>query len=49
VQTNAYGGRASTSVGLSNYSFLDGHAMTLRFRDAYLDQNDNNFDPTRAH
>jgi prepilin-type N-terminal cleavage/methylation domain-containing protein/prepilin-type processing-associated H-X9-DG protein len=49
VQTNAYGGRFATPDAQSNYSFLDGHAMTLRFRDAYLDQNDNNFDPTRAH
>jgi prepilin-type N-terminal cleavage/methylation domain-containing protein/prepilin-type processing-associated H-X9-DG protein len=49
VQTNAYGGRASTPDALSNYSFLDGHAMTLRFRDAYLNETDNNFDPTRAH
>jgi prepilin-type N-terminal cleavage/methylation domain-containing protein/prepilin-type processing-associated H-X9-DG protein len=31
-----------------NYSFLDGHAETLRLQDAYTDLNTNKFDPSVA-
>lgn len=45
VQTNAHGGKAKTNDAIANYSFLDGHAATLKFRDVYTTPTRNSFDP----
>ena len=49
MQTNAYGGKPGTWDGVSNYSFLDGHAATLRFKQVYVDFTHNYFNPEVAH
>jgi prepilin-type N-terminal cleavage/methylation domain-containing protein/prepilin-type processing-associated H-X9-DG protein len=49
MQINAYGGKPGTWDGLSNYSFLDGHAATLRFKQVYVDFTHNYFNPEVAN
>jgi prepilin-type N-terminal cleavage/methylation domain-containing protein/prepilin-type processing-associated H-X9-DG protein len=49
ADTNAHGGKAKSKDALSNYSFLDGHAETLRFKAVYAGEETNRFFPPRAH
>ncbi|MBL9119099.1 MAG: prepilin-type N-terminal cleavage/methylation domain-containing protein [Phycisphaerae bacterium] len=46
VSTAAAGGLERTGEARSNWSFLDGHAATLRFGSTYIDQSINRFDPS---
>ncbi|HVZ93208.1 MAG TPA: prepilin-type N-terminal cleavage/methylation domain-containing protein [Phycisphaerales bacterium] len=49
MQVNAHGGMSAVSPdGRSNYTFLDGHAATLSFREVYTDPERNKFDPRVA-
>lgn len=48
-QTNAHGGPSQSWGARSNYSFLDGHAACLMFREVYTDYTRNMFDPRIAH
>jgi len=48
MQINAYGGKTPSPASLSNYSFLDGHAATLKFGDVYSNFQVNRFDPAAA-
>jgi prepilin-type N-terminal cleavage/methylation domain-containing protein/prepilin-type processing-associated H-X9-DG protein len=47
MQLDAHGGKVGLA-GLANYSFLDGHASTLAFRDVYTDFDNNRFYPEIA-
>ena len=47
MQLDAHGGKVGVA-GLANYSFLDGHASTLAFRDVYTDFDNNRFYPEIA-
>ena len=49
ADTNAQGGKPKTRDALSNYSFLDGHAETLRFKAVYAGEQTNRFFPPAAH
>ncbi|MBC7771116.1 MAG: type II secretion system protein [Pyrinomonadaceae bacterium] len=49
LQIDAYGGKQASWTSLSNYSFLDGHAATLPFREVYQDFQKNRFDPKIAN
>jgi prepilin-type processing-associated H-X9-DG protein len=49
ADTSAHGGKAKSKDAISNYSFLDGHAETLRFRAVYAGEETNRFFPPRAH
>jgi len=49
IAVGRHGGKAYTWDGVANYGFLDGHAETLRFRDAYESPFRNRFDPKVAH
>ncbi len=49
VQTNAHGGPEKSWESKSNYAFLDGHALTLPFREVYTSPTVNNFDPYLNH
>lgn len=49
AQINAYGGPDKAWTGISNYSFLDGHAETLPFSNVYTDFTTNKFNPAIAH
>lgn len=53
VQTNAHGGAAGSGSARSNWTFLDGHAESLRFDEVFRDIGDspntwNRFDPRVA-
>ena len=48
VQTHRHGGAARSWGAVANYGFLDGHAETLRFRDAFESVEKNRFDPAVA-
>lgn len=48
VQTAKWGGKARTESGLSNYSYLDGHARTERFSTVYRSWNENRLNPEIA-
>jgi prepilin-type processing-associated H-X9-DG protein len=45
---NAHGGKIGPQ-GRANYSFLDGHAATLPFREVFKDFKANKFDPAVGH
>lgn len=45
LQTNQHGGAERDWNGRANYSFLDGHAETLRLNQVFLDMQRNKFDP----
>ncbi len=45
---NAHGGGAVSVDAVSNYGFLDGHASTLRFRQVYVSNTQNQFNPALA-
>lgn len=45
---NAHGGKIGPEAR-ANYSFLDGHAATLPFRDVFKDFKTNKFDPAVGH
>ena len=49
VWIDAWGGPAHSFESVSNYGFLDGHAATLRFRQIYVDFQNNKMDPEAAH
>lgn len=40
-----WGGAERSPTGISNYSFLDGHVLGLRFEEVYLDARNNQFNP----
>lgn len=44
-----HGGRVKTFGGVLNYTFLDGHAEALPFRDVYQNKTINLFDPSLAN
>ena len=44
MQTNRHGGALKSWNALSNFSFLDGHAESRRFRDVYRSPEENSFD-----
>lgn len=48
VDLAAHGGKPASWNGLSNFSYLDGHALTQRFRDVYTDYERNRFLPRVA-
>lgn len=45
LATGIHGGKPKSWDAISNYGFLDGHAETLRFRDAFENFTRNKFDP----
>jgi prepilin-type N-terminal cleavage/methylation domain-containing protein/prepilin-type processing-associated H-X9-DG protein len=47
-EISAHGGKPRTAGATSNYGFLDGHAATLKFSEAYRDTYDNKFFPDYA-
>jgi prepilin-type N-terminal cleavage/methylation domain-containing protein/prepilin-type processing-associated H-X9-DG protein len=48
VQTHAWGGKPKSWDATSNFAYLDGHALTRKFRDVYTKAASNQFDPTVA-
>ena len=48
LQINAHGSRPKSWESVANYGFLDGHAESLRFRDAFESFQRNRFDPAVA-
>lgn len=48
IELHQHGGPPRSWNGLANYGFLDGHAETLRFRDAFRSMTENKFDPAIA-
>lgn len=48
LEINAHGNRPRSWESVANYGFLDGHAETLRFRDAFESFERNRFDPAVA-
>lgn len=49
VQIDAHGGPAASTDSISNWGFLDGHVVTAKFSEVYVDAFDNNFDPEFAN
>ena len=45
LEINAHGARPRSWESVANYGFLDGHAESLRFRDAFESFQRNKFDP----
>ena len=48
LEINAHGTRPRSFESVANYGFLDGHAESLRFRDAFESFQRNRFDPAIA-
>ena len=48
LEINAHGNRPRSFESVANYGFLDGHAESLRFRDAFESFTRNKFDPAIA-
>ncbi len=48
LETSQHGGTPRSWDAMANYGFLDGHAETLRFRDAFTSRSQNRFDPAVA-
>jgi prepilin-type N-terminal cleavage/methylation domain-containing protein/prepilin-type processing-associated H-X9-DG protein len=48
LATSVHGGPRQSWTSVANYGFLDGHAETLRFRDAFESFEKNKFDPAVA-
>jgi prepilin-type N-terminal cleavage/methylation domain-containing protein/prepilin-type processing-associated H-X9-DG protein len=48
LEINAHGNRPKSWESVANYGFLDGHAESLRFRDAFESFQKNRFDPAIA-
>jgi len=49
ISVGRHDGRIGQWSAMLNYSFLDGHAESLRLQDVYTDPQHNKFDPTVAH
>jgi prepilin-type N-terminal cleavage/methylation domain-containing protein/prepilin-type processing-associated H-X9-DG protein len=48
LATSAHGGKVGSWDARANYSFLDGHAESLTFREVFTDFTRNRFDPAKA-
>jgi hypothetical protein len=48
LKIHAYGGQDRTPQAISNYSYIDGHALTRQFGSVYADRSRNQFNPEIA-